>query len=121
MNVGDTVYKVVVNYTGLSRTLHTFTDAEGFVWHRYERPMAEPVVREITIIGKLEYVLTGELPEGAFPEEYIDSTVYYGQYISETDGSVQYTSFYEADHDLYVNRIDAEERVATHNKNFEPI
>jgi hypothetical protein len=121
MNVGDTVYKVVVNYTGLSRTLHTFTDAEGVVWHRYESPTPEPVVREITIIGKLEYVLTGELPENANPEEYIDSTIYYGQYISDTDGSVQYTSFYEAEHDIYVNRIDAEGRVAAHNKNFEAI
>jgi hypothetical protein len=112
MNVGNTVYRVVVDYYSSRerRKLHTFTDSEGVIWHRYEQLEPKLVIREITIIGKLEYVLTGRLPEDANPEEYIDSTVYYGQYISEADNTIQYTSFYEADSDICVNRADAETR-----------
>jgi hypothetical protein len=123
MNVGDTVYRVVVDYYSSRerRKLHTFTDSEGVIWHRYEQLEPKLVIREITIIGKLEYVLTGRLPEDANPEEYIDSTVYYGQYISEADNTIQYTSFYEADPDICVNRADAETRARELDGKLAPI
>lgn len=123
MNLGDTVYRVVVDYYSSRerRKLHTFTDSEGVIWHRYEQVKPKTAIREITIIGKLEYVLTGRLPEDANPEEYIDSTVYYGQYISEADNTIQYTSFYEADSDICVNRADAETRVQELDDKLAPI
>lgn len=61
MKIGDKLYRIDTQRNGLTRQKIEFTDADGNIWHRYDRPLIEFIVEEVVYVGKAELIVQGEI------------------------------------------------------------
>lgn len=99
MNIGDKIYYVAKKYNSFSRQKITVVDENGIEWYRYDKPAIELILETHTIVGKIESIEYGIVPE----EERCEEATYFTDleqvvYASEIDEDINTAWFSNEQH-----------------------
>lgn len=98
--IGTVFYRVYKKGNGFTRNKITFTDEDGNVWHRYDKPAFEYVIKEYELVGRLKKILEGNWhnnPDWELETEYVTRTKEDG--ITYFDPDELPSSFYTFEYD----------------------
>lgn len=109
LEVGQTLWKVRVRLNTPRKKLK-MVDKDGVTWYRYDKEFRDYSIVQWKIIGRIEYVIEGEIGTSGYEPDIPETLVHYSLESSE-DGQEDFIDGYYEDEEYYLTWESAHERV----------